>query len=231
MTGRGATLLTRLGLGALAMHTLPAATSLPALREHFCPSLAGKGAPGHVALTFDDGPHPESTPRFLHALAQREVRATFFVLGRELDRYPLLGRDIVEAGHEIAVHGWEHRCLLWRTPTATHRELAETKKLITFVTGVVPRWYRPPYGVLTWPAMVAAWQLDLFPVLWTCWGRDWTGRATPHSVFGTVTRALRGGGTVLLHDSDVEAASNSWRSTLGTLPMLLDECCRLGLAV
>lgn len=231
MTGHVTTPLAIAGLGALVVHASPALTSIPALRGTLYPNLAGQGDPGHVALTFDDGPHPASTPRFLHALEQARVRATFFVLGRWLYRYPRLGRDIVEAGHEIAVHGWEHRCLLWRTPIATHRELADTTELITSVTASLPRFYRPPYGVLTTPALRTARRLGLSPVLWTCWGCDWTKQATPQSVFATVNRALHGGATILLHDSDVAAAPNSWRSTLGALPLILDECGRRGLAV
>ncbi len=68
-------------------------------------------------------------------------------------------------------------------------------------------------------------------MLWTCWGYDWTQRATPGSVATTVLRSLTGGGTVLLHDSDVAAAPGSWRATLGALPWVLDQCRARGLAV
>jgi peptidoglycan-N-acetylglucosamine deacetylase len=67
--------------------------------------------------------------------------------------------------------------------------------------------------------------------LWTCWGWDWSARSTPDSVFRTVTRDLSGGGTVLLHDSDVAASPGSWRSALGALPRVLEECAARGLTV
>ncbi|MEV6902685.1 polysaccharide deacetylase family protein [Amycolatopsis sp. NPDC051372] len=100
-------------LGGIAGHAAPAALFLPALRTA---ALAGVGDPGHVALTLDDGPYPRSTPRFLALPAKAGTRATFFVLGRELARCPELGREIVAARHEAAVHGWDHRWFLRRCP-------------------------------------------------------------------------------------------------------------------
>ncbi|HEX9338952.1 MAG TPA: polysaccharide deacetylase family protein, partial [Pseudonocardiaceae bacterium] len=76
--------------GVLAVHALPATTFWPPLRAALLPALAGIGDPNHVALTFDDGPHPRSTPFFLRELARRDVRATFFLLGSELARTPQL---------------------------------------------------------------------------------------------------------------------------------------------
>jgi peptidoglycan/xylan/chitin deacetylase (PgdA/CDA1 family) len=189
------------------------------------------GNPGHIALTFDDGPDPDSTPAFLEVLAAHQVKATFFLLGRMLHAAPDLGRALVEAGHEVAVHGWEHRCLLLRGPRATQGDLTRARDLIAAATGEMPRWYRPPYGVLSSTALHAARGLGLTPVLWTNWGRDWEHRATPGSVLSTLTRDLAGGGTVLLHDSDCTSAPGSWRTTLGALPALLDEVHARGLTV
>jgi peptidoglycan-N-acetylglucosamine deacetylase len=216
---------------AAVAETAPAALFVPAVRDALAPRLAGRGDPGHVALTFDDGPHPEATPRVLAVLDRYEVRATFFVLGRELARTPGLGRALVERGHEVAVHGWDHRCLLRRGPIAVHDDLARTVDVVHRATGHRPRWVRAPYGVFTGSALLAARRLGLSPVLWTCWGFDWTRRATPTSVAATVVRGLAGGGTILLHDSDVAAAPGSWRSTLGALPHMLDHCLNQGLAV
>jgi peptidoglycan/xylan/chitin deacetylase (PgdA/CDA1 family) len=216
------------GAGVGAAHALPAAAFLTPVRRCL-PRLSGVGDPGHVALTFDDGPHPRSTPHFLRMLDDHGIRATFFVLGSELANAPSLGRDIVDAGHEIAVHGWEHRCLLQLGARATYEELARTRNLIEDVTGQRPRWLRAPYGVFSTPALVAARRLGLAPVLWTCWGFDWTARSTGHSVLKTVTRGLRGGGTILLHDSDVAASSGAWQATLEALPPLFALCHRQGL--
>lgn len=216
------------GAGVLAAHALPAATFWPPLRDRFVPALSGVGEPHHVALTFDDGPHPRSTPFFLRELERRGVRATFFVLGSELARNPHLAREMVAAGHEVALHGWFHRRMVWYGPRRTYAEMARGRDLIAEITGVRPMWFRPPYGVLTTANLLTAKRLGLQPILWTCWGWDWSAKSTPESVFDTVTKGLTGGGTILLHDSDVAASVGAWQSTLGALPRLLDECAARG---
>ncbi|MFF5260879.1 polysaccharide deacetylase family protein [Actinomadura viridis] len=218
-----------LGLLALA-HVGPAATWLPSVRR-WLPVLAGAGRPDHVALTFDDGPDPRSTPSFLDALERAGARATFFVLGEMLERHPEQARRIVAAGHEIAVHGWRHDNALRTRPGRVTAGLRRTVELVRATTGVHPVWYRPPYGVLSAEALVAARSLGLRPVLWTAWGRDWTAAATPASVLATLRPDLRGGATVLLHDSDCTSSPGSWRSALGALPDLIAQCGGAGLRV
>ena len=95
--------------------------------------------------------------------------------------------------------------------------------------GTTPVHVRPPYGVLSGGALLAAGRLEPRPLLWTCWGREWAPGATPGSVVRTLRRDLGGGGTVLLHDSDAASPSASARTALGALPWLLDECARRGL--
>ncbi|GAA1949179.1 polysaccharide deacetylase family protein [Kitasatospora viridis] len=218
--------------GALALgHGLPALTSLGPVRPLLAPKLSGPGDPGHVALTFDDGPDPASTPLFLEELAKTGTKATFFLLGQMLEKAPWLGRDLVDAGHEVAVHGWAHRPLLIRGPRATLDDVTRAKDLIASVTGQEPAYYRPPYGVLNSAALYAARRNGLRPVLWTHWGQDWTAKATPDSVLRTVTRGSLAGATLLLHDSDCTSAPQAWRSTLGALPRVLERCAEQGLKV
>lgn len=152
------------------------------------------------------------------------VRATFFLLGRMAEKHPEVARSVAAAGHEIAIHGYDHRLLIKRTPAETVEDLSRATAAITAVTGQEPRWWRPPYGVASTAALLGARRLGLTPVLWTAWGRDWTRSATPDSVFRAVRRGLTGGGTILLHDSDHSAASRSWESTLGALPAILVHC-------
>ncbi|WP_246192536.1 polysaccharide deacetylase family protein [Kitasatospora atroaurantiaca] len=214
-----------------AVHLAPAVSRLAPVRRLACRELAGYGRPTHVALTFDDGPDPEGTPRFLKLLDQLDVRATFFLLGSELERSPDLGRELVARGHEVAVHGWYHR-VPWRP--AARRDLAELTRaadLIATVCRQPPRWYRPPYGVLTRGLRAAARQLELRPVLWTAWGREWTAGASPASVHATLLPELRAGATVLLHDSDCTSPPGSWRTALGALPRAVERCRELGLEV
>ena len=217
---------------AAVAHAAPALSALGPVRRRAMPRLAGIGDdPGHVALTFDDGPDPVSTPAFLATLEGHRVTATFFLLGRMLHRAPGLGRDLVAAGHQVALHGWGHRCLLARGPVGTYDDLARGYDTIAELTGVAPRLYRPPYGVLTPAAIGAARRLGLHTVLWSAWGLDWRARATPTSVLATVRRELTGGGTVLLHDSDCTSAPGSWRNTLGALPDLIEGVRSAGLTI
>jgi peptidoglycan-N-acetylglucosamine deacetylase len=220
-----------LGLGGAALlHVGPGVTWIPAVRR-LLPGLSGRGAPGHVALTFDDGPDPRSTPWFLDELDRLGCRATFFVLGEMLERHPGTGRRVAEAGHEIAVHGWRHEYTLRTPPGRVAAEMGRTARLVRAVTGARPVWYRPPYGVLSAEALVAARWHGLRPVLWTAWGRDWTRHATPESVLATLAPGLRGGATLLLHDTDHTSAPGSWRSALGALAQLVDHCRSAGLRV
>ncbi|MGW1028212.1 polysaccharide deacetylase family protein [Streptomyces sp. NPDC002577] len=207
-----------------AAHAAPVVSTFGPLRNRVMPRLSGRGRSDHVALTFDDGPNPRSTPHFLQLLAERQVHATFFLLGSEAHRSPDLVREIAEAGHEIGIHGWLHRPLLLRGPHATYDDLTRARDTVAALTGQRPVLFRPPYGVMSTAAHLAARRLGLTPVLWTCWGEDWTARATPQSVHRTVTADLDGGGTILLHDSDCTSAPGSWRSTLGALPRILDTC-------
>jgi peptidoglycan/xylan/chitin deacetylase (PgdA/CDA1 family) len=214
-----------------AVHAAPVVSTFGPLRNRVMPRLSGRGHAGHVALTFDDGPHPLSTPLFLRLLAERGVQATFFLLGSEVRRSPGLVREIEAAGHEIGIHGWLHRPLLLRGPRATYDDFARARDIVAEITGRRPRLFRPPYGVMSASAHVAARRLGLTPVLWTCWGEDWTARATPESVHRTVTADLDGGGTVLLHDSDCTSAPGAWRSALGAVPRILDTCEQRGFEV
>ena len=218
------------GTALAVAHGGPGLTALAPVRRRF-PALSGAGAPDHVALTFDDGPDPRFTPRFLAALDARRVRATFFLLGPMVQAAPGLAAEIAAAGHEIGVHGWDHRYATVRSPRALHDDLARARDTIAAATGTVPRRYRPPYGVLSGGALIAARRLGLRPVLWTTWGREWAPGATPGDVQATLARTLGGGATVLLHDSDCTTPPGKAAAALGVLPWLLDNCARRGLRV
>jgi len=205
-----------------AAHVAPAVTSWRALRCWATPALAGLGRPDHVALTFDDGPDPSSTPAFLRQLDELGWKATFFLLGSMARQAPDLAAEVVGRGHEVGVHGDDHRSHLRYGPAAVLRDLEQARAAIVDATGVEPRWFRPPYGTLSSSSLRAARQLGLQTVLWTAWGRDWRAEATADSVAREVARGLRPGATVLLHDSDCTSAPRCWRSALGALPLLAE---------
>jgi peptidoglycan/xylan/chitin deacetylase (PgdA/CDA1 family) len=214
---------------AAAVHALPMVTAHGPLRR-LSPRFVGRGRPGGVALTFDDGPDPLGTPAVLAELARLGWTATFFLLGSQLRAFPDTARAVVAAGHEIAVHGDVHRSHLLRTPRDVHRDIARALADITRVTGTRPRWYRAPYGHVSAGTLWAAASLGLEPIVWTAWGFDWRG-GPEAEVLRHVVRGLDDGGTVLLHDSDCTSAPGSWRTTVAALPLLAAEFDRRGLAV
>jgi peptidoglycan/xylan/chitin deacetylase (PgdA/CDA1 family) len=215
----------------LAAHAAPALAGVSPIGVRVTPRTVGVGRLGHVALTFDDGPDPASTPEILAALDELGWRATFFMLGDMVRRAPGIAREVAEAGHEVAVHGDRHRNLLRVPPRATERDVARAWDSVAAATGVEPRWFRPPFGILSLSAARAARHHRMRTVLWTTWGRDWRREATPDTVVADVTRRYLDGGTVLLHDSDCESYPGSWKSTLGALPRLAEVFRDRGLGV
>lgn len=217
--------------GAAAVHAAPSLVALSSIGRHLSPSLAGVGAKGHVALTFDDGPDPTSTPAFLEALDELGWRATFFMLGEMVRSSPGLAAEVAAAGHEVAVHGDRHRSLLRLSPRTATDDIRRSRDVIADATGAEPIWYRPPFGTLSVGGWMAARKLGLDVVLWTAWGRDWRSEATAETVVADVLDGYVDGGTVLLHDSDCTSAPESWRAGLDALPLLGKELADRGLIV
>jgi peptidoglycan/xylan/chitin deacetylase (PgdA/CDA1 family) len=181
-------------------------------------------------LTFDDGPHPQGTPAVLELLAQRGVRATFFLVGEQVARDPSLAAEIVAAGHGVGLHCDRHRNLLRLGPTAVADDIARARGRIEDATGCAIERYRPPYGIFNAAALSIAKRHGWRPLLWTRWGRDWEAQATAESI----TELLVGGevaegSVLLLHDADHYASTGSWRRTVAALPLVLDELERRGL--
>jgi peptidoglycan/xylan/chitin deacetylase (PgdA/CDA1 family) len=216
---------------ATAAQFAPSLARSTAFGDRFAPTLIGRGRVDHVALTFDDGPDPLGTPGVLRRLAELDWRATFFVLGCQATRAPDIVAEVVRAGHEVAVHGYHHRSMARRTPRATFVDIARARDTIAELTGVVPTYFRPPFGILTLAALRSARRAGLTTVLWTNWGRDWRPDATTASIVDDVTRRPLGGATVLLHDSDSQSAPGSWRAVVDALPQLADAFARRGLTV
>lgn len=216
----------------LAAHYVPSVvvlgqwTSLRALPLRMC-RWQGPDRPA-VALTFDDGPHPESTPRVLDALERQGLRATFFCLASEAERYPEIAAEIDQRGHQVETHGYHHEHHLLRSPRWIWHDLRRARDTMEFL-GFRPRWYRPTYGQATGSSLAIARALGLEPVLWSAWGREWTTDDSAE-VATRVARRLRPGAIVLLHDTDSHGASGMWRVAMDALPQLAQELQRRGLS-
>jgi peptidoglycan/xylan/chitin deacetylase (PgdA/CDA1 family) len=181
-----------------------------------------------VALTFDDGPHAQGTPAVLEELAHAGASATFFLVGEQVVQRPALAREIVDAGHEVAVHGYRHSLLLRRRVRELADDLDRAYAVIADATGTAPALYRPPYGVFSSGALVHVRERGWRPLLWSTWGRDWERRATAQSIARRATSRLGPSDVVLLHDSDAYSSADSWRRTAAALPSVLEAVAALG---
>jgi peptidoglycan-N-acetylglucosamine deacetylase len=180
------------------------------------------GAPG-VALTFDDGPHPEGTPAMLELLARHAARATFFVVGEQVRDRPALLARVSAAGHRVALHCDRHRLQLRLTPRGVRDDLRRGAAAIEDATGAPVTWHRPPYGIYSPAGLRAVRQAGLEPLLWSRWGRDWRRLRTPARIASAATRGLLPGDVILLHDADFYSARGSHRRTAAALEIILAE--------
>jgi peptidoglycan-N-acetylglucosamine deacetylase len=212
----------------MAGYLLPGlAASLPALRAPL--GVEDRTADGRgFALTFDDGPHAQGTPAVLELLAAADVRATFFLVGEQVQRNAALAREIVAAGHAIGLHCQRHRNLLRLAPWQVRADIDRAETAIGEATGIAPALYRPPYGVLNAAALRLARARGWRTLLWSHWGRDWEARATPESICARVTDGAGEGSVLLLHDADDYSAPGSWRRTAAALPRVLDTLAARG---
>jgi len=226
MIARAAALL---GAGAGAAWALPAlAPVVPSLAAALGVPRQLDGARG-VALTFDDGPHPEGTPAVLDLLAASGVKASFFLVGEQVRAFPELAERIAAEGHEVAVHGDRHRVMLRLPSAAIAADLDRAQATIGELTGQRPRFHRPPLGIYSYPGIKIARQMGLEALLWSRWGRDWSAKSTAASISEMVTADLAPGDVLLLHDADWYSDAGCWRNTLAALPQILKRVSASGL--
>ncbi len=153
-----------------------------------------------LALTYDDGPDPATTPAVLDALAARGVRATFFVLAEQVRDHPRVLRRIVADGHEVALHGWDHTRLTRLPLREAMRAIRRAQALVADVAEQPIRLFRPAYGAQTRPMALATRALGLDVVLWSAWARDWSDEPTD-VLTARAIGAAHPGGIMLLHDA------------------------------
>ena len=151
-----------------------------------------------VALTFDDGPAPTTTPKLLDILASEGVPATFFVLGTQVQKYPEIVERAANQGHEIGSHTWEHARLTLLPSKAVTKDLDKTNRMIKKAIGTAPMLLRPPYGSTNKTVAKVAKQTGLAVILWDVDSRDWEHRNPKKTV--KEAKAARDGSIILLHD-------------------------------
>jgi len=178
---------------------------------------------GGVALTFDDGPHPEGTPAVLEVLGAAGIKATFFVVGEQVERRPALVAEIAARGHLVALHGYRHRPQPALPGRVVEEDLARGCAAIEAATGARPGWHRPPYGLYSPVGLGAARARGLKPLLWSRWGKDWRRLTTPQRIAVRAGVNLRPGDVILLHDADFYSSRGSHRRTSEALQLIVRE--------
>jgi peptidoglycan/xylan/chitin deacetylase (PgdA/CDA1 family) len=211
------------------LHAGPAlAPIVPGIGSALGIELRQDGVDG-VALTFDDGPHPQGTPTVLEVLRERDATATFFLAGEQVARRPALAAEIVAAGHRVELHCYRHRNLLRLSPRGLLDDAERARATIEEACGQAIADYRPPYGIFSAATLRAVRRRGWRPVLWSRWGRDWTRRATAGSIARHASAGIEAGDIVLLHDADYYSARGSWVRTAAALPTILEELENRGL--
>ena len=158
-----------------------------------------------IAITFDDGPHPVYTLKLLDGLAQRNVKATFFIIGESAERYPEVIKRIYDEGHLIGNHTYSHVQLTCISSTRAIEEIRKTNDIVASITGETVRYIRPPFGLYNKTLAASS---NLIPILWTVDPRDWSVLNT-NSVVSHVVKKVKENDVILLHDifdTSVDAA-------------------------
>ncbi len=153
-----------------------------------------------VALTFDDGPSPKTTEKILKILEDNHIHATFFVIGKNAERFPKLLKKISDAGNEIGNHSYSHPNSLLLSPSKLRQELSKTDKIITKITGKKPKFFRPPSGSFGYNLSFIAASLKYTMVLWWIDTYDWK-EPGKDKVMEIIKYHLTNGAIILMHEN------------------------------
>lgn len=174
----------------------------------------------YIAITFDDGPHPQNTPRLLDILRARNVKATFYVIGRSVDLHPQIVRRTVAEGHEIGNHTYTHRLLSKLSDSEVRNEVTRCRDSVARAAGVRIRTMRPPYGGLLQRQRELVHAEFGYPtILWSVDPLDWK-RPGPSVVTSRILSGTNAGGIVLAHDLHAP--------TVDAMPATIDGLLRRG---
>ena len=186
-------------------------------------SRGKKGTTG-IALTFDDGPSPSSTPIVLDLLARHGLQATFFVVGKKAARYPQLIKAILDQGHTIGNHSWGHDYfLMLRSQKTLQADIHKTQEILE-KSGVKPRFFRPPAGVTSSRLAKVLVKENLVTVTYSCRAFD-RGNRNIHNLAEKILRRLHPGDIIMLHDLPPYQKNQTdyWQKELDHLFAALEE--------
>ena len=177
-----------------------------------------------VALTFDDGPSPVWTTKILDELKKAHIKATFFMLGEHVAKYPDIARRVVAEGHEVGNHTYDHHILLYYTLDNLLKEINETQKVIKDKTGVKTKYFRPPKAWLTAEEKKEIEGMGYKIILWSLNSKDWVTFDDKYIV-KYILKNVRPGDIILFHDSGgvFTAEGGNREETVKTIPSLVEK--------
>lgn len=158
------------------------------------------GEPDSIALTFDDGPDPRYTPRLLDLLREQEVKATFFIVAKKAQKHPELVQRMLDEGHEIGLHSYEHGNGMLRGYSYTREDFEKSLAIMRKNRWKV-RYFRPPWGHTNLFTLHFAKKHGLIPVIWSVMAQDWKGDTTVLEIARKLIQRVKAGSVICLHDS------------------------------
>lgn len=176
-----------------------------------------------VSITFDDGPSPKYTPKILDVLAEKNVRATFFLTGRHIEKYPDVAKRIVAEGHEIGNHTYSHKDLFPARRKVAVNQIKKGQKAIRENLGITSDLFRPPRGLYTNAVRQMVVSRGYTMVLWTISSVDWRGLSAKR-IAARIQKYIHNGAIILFHDSGalLKAEGASRENTVKALPLVID---------
>jgi peptidoglycan/xylan/chitin deacetylase (PgdA/CDA1 family) len=182
-----------------------------------------------VALTFDDGPSPVWTPKILDELRKANIKATFFMLGEHVAKYPEIARRVAQEGHEIGNHTYDHHVMVYYTLEELEKEIKDTERIIQKVTGKTTRYFRPPKAWLTTQEKKKIEELGYKVILWSLNSKDWVTFDDKYIV-KYLAEHVHPGDIILFHDSGgiFSAEGGDRHETVRTISQLVDKLHQMG---
>ena len=220
---------TLLGLGVAAAASAAGYQSMAPTGQWYGRTFTGLAhGSKQIALTYDDGPNDPHTLRLLEVLARHDVRATFFMIGRYVRQRPDIAREVARAGHVIGTHTATHPLLTFESAARTRSELVECRAALTDAVGEHSSLFRPPFGGRRPGTLRIARDLGLEPVMWNVTGYDWNAPPAAE-IENKVTRRIKGGDVILLHDGGHKAMGADRSQTVIATDNLIRRCKDQGL--
>jgi len=169
-----------------------------------------------IHLTFDDGPHPRATPTVLRILKERNIQASFFLLGQNVMKFPELARQIRNDGHQIGNHSYTHSSLFFKNEGFIRNEILQSEEILQEIIGEQSRYFRPPYGYFTGVTLKVLQEYDLSCILWSVDSKDFQPTQLNRKMKRVIKKATDGS-ILLFHDNESTA-----HTVHSYLPFLLD---------